>query len=123
LKNNILPYFFVTPIRVVFSLLLVLLLSSRAKGQEYILLLNPGDCFKCNVAFAELQHFLNNHQIRVALLTPFADQINAKLLMDKFKLNLTDYRVVYNLKLFKKYNNEANNSKLIIKYENKIIFN
>lgn len=123
LKNKFPPYFFVPPIRVVFSLLLVLLLSSRVKSQEYILLLNPGDCFKSNVAFAELQHFLNNHQIRVALLTPFEDQINAKLLMDKFKLNLTDYKVIYSLKLFKKYNNEANNSKLIIKYENKIIFN
>lgn len=123
MKNNILPYFFVAPIRVVFSLLLVLLLSSRAKGQDYILLLNPGDCFKCNVAFSELQHFLNNHEIRVALLTPFADPINAKLVMDKFKLNLTDYQVVYNLKLFKKYNNGADNSKLIVEYENKIIFN
>jgi len=82
LKNKFPPYFFVPPIRVVFSLLLVLLLSSRVKSQEYILLLNPGDCFKSNVAFAELQHFLNNHQIRVALLTPFEDQINAKLLME-----------------------------------------
>jgi predicted Zn-ribbon and HTH transcriptional regulator len=113
----------IKPLKMFFTFLMVLSISSNLKGQEYLLLLNPADCFKCNLQFSQIQHFINSNQINVSILTPFADKSNAKMLMDKFNLNLTNFQLINNVKRYKKYCNEDLNSKLIIEYENKIIFN
>ncbi len=105
------------------GLVLVLSFFTEVKGQEYLFLLNPGDCFKSDLQFSQVQHFVNNNQIKVTILTPFTDEVNAKMLMDKFSLNLTQAKLDINVNRYKKYNHEDLNSKLIVEFKNKIIYN
>lgn len=106
-----------------FSMLVLLLpqSSTQAAAVAYYLVLN-GDCPKSRLVFAEVQHFLNHHDIDVQVLTPFTYRVDAELLIQNFNLKLNKSTIVSNPKKFKKYTQTGYNTYLVVELDGRLIF-
>ncbi len=106
-----------------FSMLVLLSLQrqTQAAAIEYYLVLN-GDCPKSRLVFAEVQHFLNHHDIDVQVLTPFTDRVDAELLIKNFNLKLNKSTIISSPKKFKKYTQMGYNTYLAVELDGRLIF-
>lgn len=104
------------------ALLLLFSFSSLAKENKYLIILNPGDCFKCALQFTDLQSFLNNNEIKPTIITPFSTELDAKFLLEKFQFSYDKIKLEINPSKYKKFNKKSTYSYIFVINDNKIIF-
>lgn len=104
------------------ALLLLSFTSAHGQHVKYLLILNPGDCFKCAFQFANLERFMNNNNLSPIIVSPVKSREGAEFLLKKFDLNFTKYELELKPHKYKEYNKNSAYSSIHILYDGKIVF-